>query len=97
MAKTYTQQRWKTFCISCPRSLTSDQVPDDRWGTGLAVVVVKPNEELSADDVIGYCLKQLAKFKAASIVLMRCRAMVPASFEATLRDQYVDASQPAIT
>ena len=76
-------------------------VPDDRWGeTGLAVVVVKPNEELSADDVIGHCLKQLAKFKVpASVEFIDAlpRNGTGKVLKRTLRDQYVDASQPAIT
>ena len=76
-------------------------VPDDRWGeTGLAVVVVKPNEELSADDVIGHCLKQLAKFKVpASVEFIDelQRNGTGKVLKRTLRDQYVDASQPAIT
>ena len=76
-------------------------VPDDRWGeTGLAVVVVKPNEELSVDDVIGHCLKQLAKFKVpASVEFIDAlpRNGTGKVLKRTLRDQYVDASQPAIT
>lgn len=39
-------------------------VPDERWGEcGLAVVVVKPGFELTADQIIGHCASQLAKFK----------------------------------
>jgi fatty-acyl-CoA synthase len=76
-------------------------VPDDRWGeTGLAVVVLKPNEDLSADDVIGHCLKKLAKFKVpASVKFIDAlpRNGTGKVLKRTLREQYVDASQPAIT
>ena len=60
----------------------------------------KPNEELSADDVISHCLKQLAKFKVpASVEFIDAlpRNGTGKVLKRTLRDQYVDASQPAIT
>ena len=76
-------------------------VPDERWGeTGKAVVVLKPGEELSADDVIGHCLKNLAKFKVpASVEFIEAlpRNATGKVLKRTLRDEYVDASQPAIT
>jgi fatty-acyl-CoA synthase len=76
-------------------------VPDERWGeTGKAVVVLKPGEQLSADDVIGHCLKNLAKFKVpASVEFIEAlpRNATGKVLKRTLRDEYVDASQPAIT
>ena len=76
-------------------------VPDERWGeTGMAVVALKPGEDLSAHDVIGHCLKNLAKFKVpASVEFIEAlpRNGTGKVLKRTLRDQYVDASQPAIT
>jgi len=45
-------------------------VPDERWGeSGLAVVVIKPGFELSAEQILGYCSGQLAKFKVPKQVV----------------------------
>lgn len=39
-------------------------IPSERWGeTGKAVLVLKPAEQLSTDEIINHCLKNLAKFK----------------------------------
>lgn len=44
-------------------------VPDERWGeVGKAIIVVKPGEDLSDQDLIGHCLKNLAKFKVPASV-----------------------------
>ena len=76
-------------------------IPDDRWGeTGKAVVVVKPDQQLSADDVVAHCLKNLAKFKVpASVEFIDAlpRNATGKVLKRNLRDQFVDASQPAIT
>lgn len=45
-------------------------VPDDRWGeTGMAIIALKPGEELSEQAVIEHCLKNLAKFKVPASVV----------------------------
>ncbi len=76
-------------------------IPDDRWGeTGKAVVVVKLDQQLSADDVVAHCLKNLAKFKVpASVEFIDAlpRNATGKVLKRNLRDQFVDASQPAIT
>ncbi|MCY3829464.1 MAG: long-chain fatty acid--CoA ligase [Rhodospirillaceae bacterium] len=44
-------------------------VPDERWGeVGKAVVVVKPGEALSEQELIAHCLANLARFKVPASV-----------------------------
>ncbi|MYG51506.1 MAG: long-chain fatty acid--CoA ligase [Rhodospirillaceae bacterium] len=44
-------------------------VPDERWGeVGKAVVVVKPGETLSEQELIAHCLANLARFKVPASV-----------------------------
>jgi len=44
-------------------------VPDDRWGEAVkAVVVAKPGETVSADDVIGFAHQQIAGYKCPKSV-----------------------------
>jgi fatty-acyl-CoA synthase len=44
-------------------------VPDPRWGeAGLALVVVKPGLRLEEGEVIGHCLRELAKYKVPKAV-----------------------------
>ncbi len=44
-------------------------VPHERWGeTGLAVVVVKPGQQISEAAIIQHCLDNLAKFKVPQAV-----------------------------
>jgi len=39
-------------------------VPDERWGeVGKAIVVVKPGQILTADQVLAHCAENLARFK----------------------------------
>ncbi|MFQ3647284.1 MAG: long-chain fatty acid--CoA ligase [Anaerolineae bacterium] len=39
-------------------------VPDERWGEcGMAILALKPNAELTAEQVIAFCAGKLAKFK----------------------------------
>jgi len=76
-------------------------VPSDRWGeTGKAVVVLKPGMELTEDEVIGHCIKNLAKFKIPSSVAFieaLPRNATGKVLKRTLREQYVDADAPAIS
>jgi acyl-CoA synthetase (AMP-forming)/AMP-acid ligase II len=45
-------------------------VPSDRWGEEVkAVIVRKPGEAVSADDVIAYARSRIARFKAPKSVL----------------------------
>ena len=44
-------------------------VPDERWGeVGKAVVVVKPGETLSEQELVSHCLANLARFKVPASV-----------------------------
>jgi len=76
-------------------------VPDDRWGeTGKAVLVLKPDAQLSADEVIGHCLDKLAKFKVpASVEFIQAlpRNATGKVLKRTLREQYVATDAPAIS
>ena len=76
-------------------------VPDDRWGeVGLACLVVKPNQTITADDVIGHCLGKLAKFKVPQrieFIEALPRNATGKVLKRVLRDQYVGADAPAIS
>ena len=76
-------------------------VPSDRWGeTGKAVVVLKPGQTLSEDDIIAHCIKNLAKFKIPSSVAFieaLPRNATGKVLKRTLREQYVGAEAPAIS
>ena len=76
-------------------------VPSDRWGeTGKAVVVLKPGQELSEDEIIGHCIANLAKFKIPSSVAFidaLPRNATGKVLKRTLREQYVGADAPAIS
>ena len=75
-------------------------MPDERWGeTGKAVVVLKADQQLSADDYSALH-KIWLEFKVpASVEFIEAlpRNATGKVLKRTLRDQYVDASQPAIT
>ena len=76
-------------------------MPSDRWGeTGKAVVVLKPGQELSEDEIIGHCIANLAKFKIPSSVAFidaLPRNATGKVLKRTLREQYVGADAPAIS
>ena len=76
-------------------------MPDDRWGeVGLACLVVKPNQTITADDVIGHCLGKLAKFKVPQrieFIEALPRNATGKVLKRVLRDQYVGADAPAIS
>lgn len=39
-------------------------IPDEKWGeSGLAIIVVKPGEQINAETIISHCAQNLAKFK----------------------------------
>ncbi|MFC0282808.1 long-chain fatty acid--CoA ligase [Camelimonas abortus] len=68
-------------------------VPDGRWGeTGLAVVVVKPGMELTAEQVHGHCRGRLARFKCPrDVVFVEAlpRNATGKVHKPTLRGQFV--------
>ena len=76
-------------------------VPDERWGeTGMAIIALKPDIELSEQAVIEHCLKNLAKFKAPTSVawvdaLPRNATGKVLKWE--LRNTYVGEAAPAIS
>ena len=76
-------------------------VPDERWGeTGKAVLVLKPGQTLTEDAVVAHCLQNLAKFKvpsSVSFIEALPRNATGKVLKRTLREQYVDASAPAIS
>lgn len=76
-------------------------VPDDRWGeVGLACLVLKPNQNISGDDVIAHCLGKLAKFKVPQrieFIDALPRNATGKVLKRVLREQYVDADAPAIS
>lgn len=76
-------------------------VPDPRWGeTGKAVIVVKPNETLTGDEIIEHCLKNLAKFKIpASVEFISAlpRNATGKVLKRNLRDHFVGTDAPAIS
>lgn len=76
-------------------------VPDERWGeTGKAVVVLKPEQSLSEQQIIAHCLANLAKFKVpASVEYLDAlpRNATGKVLKRVLRDRYVGAGEPAIS
>ena len=76
-------------------------IPSDRWGeTGMAAVVLKPGKELGEDEIIGHCIKNLAKFKIPSRVAFieaLPRNATGKVLKRTLREQYVGTEAPAIS
>ncbi len=67
-------------------------VPHERWGeTGMAIVVKKPNAELTAEQVIAHARQHLAKFKVPSHVVFvesLPRNAAGKVLKRTLREQY---------
>jgi len=76
-------------------------VPSERWGeVGKAVLVLKPDQALTADDVIRHCLTRLAKFKvpqSVEFVEALPRNATGKVLKRELRKMYVGAATPAIT
>ena len=76
-------------------------VPDERWGeTGMAIVALKPDAELSEQAVIEHCLRNLAKFKVPAAVawvdaLPRNATGKVLKWE--LRNRFVGQDAPAIS
>lgn len=43
-------------------------VPDDRWGESVKAIVTRENDQLSEEDVISHCRKNLAHYKCPTSV-----------------------------
>ena len=76
-------------------------IPDDKWGeVGLAFIVLKPNENLSSEDIINHCLKNLAKFKipkSVEFIEALPRNATGKVLKRTLRENKLGKSAPAIS
>jgi len=76
-------------------------IPDEKWGeVGLAFIALKPNENLSDEDIINYCLKNLAKFKipkTVEFIKALPRNATGKVLKRTLREQKLGKSAPAIS
>ncbi|MFV0259074.1 MAG: acyl-CoA synthetase [Acidimicrobiales bacterium] len=76
-------------------------VPHPRWGeTGLAVIALKPGEELDRATVVEHCTTRLARFKIPNdIALVDAlpRNATGKVLKRELREQFVDADTPAIS
>ena len=76
-------------------------IPDEKWGeVGLAFIALKPNENLSDEDIINHCLKNLAKFKIPKTVKFieaLPRNATGKVLKRTLREQKLGKSAPAIS
>jgi fatty-acyl-CoA synthase len=76
-------------------------VPHEKWGeVGLAVLVLKPGQQLDRDTVLGHCSQRLARFKCpADIVLFDAlpRNATGKVLKRELRRQFVASDAPAIS
>jgi fatty-acyl-CoA synthase len=76
-------------------------IPDEKWGeVGLAFIALKPNENLSEEDIINHSLKNLAKFKipkSVEFVEALPRNATGKVLKRTLREQKLGKSAPAIS
>ena len=76
-------------------------MPSERWGeVGKAVLVLKPDQALTEEDVIRHCLPRLAKFKvpqSVEFVEALPRNATGKVLKRELRTMYVGAATPAIT
>ena len=76
-------------------------IPDEKWGeVGLAFIALKPNENLSDEDIINHCLKNLAKFKipkTVEFIEALPRNATGKVLKRTLREQKLGKSAPAIS
>ncbi|MFK8024169.1 MAG: long-chain fatty acid--CoA ligase [Ilumatobacter sp.] len=76
-------------------------VPHERWGeVGLAVLAVEADAEVDRSAVIEHCVERLAKFKIPNdiaIVEALPRNATGKVLKRELREQFVDASAPAIS
>ena len=79
-------------------------IPDDKWGeTPKAMVVRKPDTDISEADIISFCRQQLAKFKCPTSVDRRALPRNPANDPKKIsarrsdrRDHFVSYEMPLI-
>jgi len=76
-------------------------VPHEKWGeVGLAVLVLKPGQQLDRDTVLGHCSQQLARFKCPTdVVLIDAlpRNATGKVLKRELHRQFVASDAPAIS
>ena len=76
-------------------------VPNERWGeVGMVVATVKPGTQLSEQEIIGHCVKNLAKFKVPQQVAFidaLPRNATGKVLKRELRVKYIGADKPAIS
>ena len=76
-------------------------VPDEKWGEiGFAFIVIKKDENLSEEEIIDHCLKNLAKFKipkGVEFIDALPRNATGKVLKRTLREEKLGASAPAIS
>ena len=76
-------------------------VPDEKWGeVGFAFIVIKKDENLSEEEIIDHCLKNLAKFKipkGVEFIDALPRNATGKVLKRTLREEKLGASAPAIS
>ena len=76
-------------------------VPSAKWGeVGLAVLVLKPGQQLDRDAVIGHCTERLARFKWPSdiaIIDVLPRNATGKVLKRELRRQFAGSQAPAIS
>ena len=76
-------------------------VPDKKWGeTGMAFISIKDGMEISEEEIINHCLKNLAKFKIPnSIKFIEAlpRNATGKVLKRTLREETLGENAPAIS
>jgi fatty-acyl-CoA synthase len=76
-------------------------MPDKKWGeVGLAVLVLKPGQQLDRDSVVGHCSRSLARFKCpADIVIIEAlpRNATGKVLKRELRKRLLGSAAPAIS
>ena len=76
-------------------------VPNERWGeVGMVVATVKPGQKLSEEEIIGHCVKNLAKFKVpqkVAFIEALPRNATGKVLKRELRVRFIGADQPAIS
>ena len=76
-------------------------IPDEKWGeVGLAFIALKPSENLSGEDIINHCLKNLAKFKipkSVEFIDALPRNATGKVLKRTLRENKLGKSAPLIS
>jgi len=75
-------------------------MPSDRWGeVGLAVLVLKPDQQLDKEQVLGHCTGRLARFKQPqdiAIIAALPRNATGKVLKRELRRQFLGGDAPAI-